>query len=62
MVRAPILSYARSNYQKHYANSSCRLIRFPQARSTAIDMVVSQLQETTPSQRSMRSSNWEPVC
>jgi hypothetical protein len=41
MVRAPILSYALSNYQKHYANSTRRLIRFSQVQSTATDTFVS---------------------
>jgi hypothetical protein len=41
MVCAPILSYAPSDYQKHYANSSRRLIGFPQVQSTATDMLVS---------------------
>jgi hypothetical protein len=39
MVGAPILSYAPSNYQKHYANSCRRLIGFSQVQSTATDMV-----------------------
>jgi hypothetical protein len=41
MVCASILSYAPSNYHKHYANSSRRLVRFLQVQSTAKDMLVS---------------------
>jgi hypothetical protein len=41
MVCAPILSYAPSDYQKYYAKSSRRLIRFPQVRSTATNRLVS---------------------
>jgi hypothetical protein len=53
--------YAPSNYQKHYANSSRRLVQVSPDVVHGAKHVGFLVTRNHISRRSMRSSNWEPV-